>query len=415
MKRSCLLFLTAALLAGLLFGCGWIQPTPTSFQAMSLPAVQPAGAQQTIYKVYGADLQLLLPQEVCRLSPGTSLSICPRLSRSVTQSIAYSVADPTIAQVDAQGIVTGISHGVTTVTAVLPGGHRASRQVEVMTQARALTLPEKTVKLRPGTTRAIELTVTPAQCSETLQWTSSDPSIATVDQTGTVTGLQYGTVTVTCTAAVSGVSAQAQVKVCDLKQIALTFDDGPNRNITKAVLDLLEQYDIQATFFLVGKSISSNANLITRMVQAGHDLGYHTWGHKSLAQMTPQKILEDLALFQSTLQKVCGKEATLYRAPYGDLNDQVLQTVPLPHIEWTVDTRDWENQDAEMIKDCILNNLYDGGVILMHDIRTPTYEGLKLALKQIRRKGMDVEFITVTQLLSRDGTPPEAGKTYRKG
>lgn len=415
MKRAFLILLAAAALAALLCGCLQTAAAPIAADPKPWDPAQPVAKTMHVYKTYGSDLRLTLAQAVCLVEPGSTTPLSPSLNKTVPGDITYTVEDPAIAQVDPQGRVTGLSHGITTVTATLPGGHRAACQVEVVTLADSLTLPERKTKLRPGTTKALALTVEPADCTEVLTWTSSDPSIATVDETGLVTGIDHGTVTITCTAASSGISAQTQVKVCDLKQIALTFDDGPSRGVTTAVLDLLASYDIQATFFMVGENITPCASVVRRMVEEGHDLGYHTWTHRNLTRMKPQAILEDLELFQNTLYEVCGEKATFFRATYGDFTKEILQIIPLPHIEWTVDTRDWENQDAELIKDSILKNLRDGYIILMHDIRDPTFVGLKMALKQIYRRDLDVEFVTVTELLSRNGTPPEAGKTYRKG
>ena len=82
---------------------------------------------------------------------------------------------------------------------------------------------------------------------------------------------------------------------------------------------------------------------------------------------------------------------------------------------WSVDTRDWETLNTYRVKQAIISGLKDGAIILLHDIHSSTYYGTVAALEYIFEEDLDVEFMTVTELLSRDGTPPEAGQSYYSG
>ena len=104
-------------------------------------------------------------------------------------------------------------------------------------------------KVKPGSTKNLAANLT-FHTANLLHWKSSDPAIASVDALGTVTGMQYGTVTITATDSVTGREAQCSVKVCDVKQVALTFDDGPSPQ-TKRLLDFLRENNIPVTFFVV--------------------------------------------------------------------------------------------------------------------------------------------------------------------
>ena len=103
------------------------------------------------------------------------------------------------------------------------------------------------------------------------------------------------------------------------------------------------------------------------------------------------------------------------RLEHSNITNTALSTIPMPHIMWSVDTRDWETRNTTAVKNAIIGGLKDGAIILVHDIHQTTYLGSVAALDYIFKNDLDVEFLTVTELLSRDGTPPEAGKTYYKG
>ena len=104
---------------------------------------------------------------------------------------------------------------------------------------------------------------------------------------------------------------------------------------------------------------------------------------------------------------------TVWRTPGGGYNDRVLQALPLPHIMWSVDTLDWKNRNAASVRYSILNNAKDGSIILMHDLYGTTVDGAISAMKEMQAG--DYEFVTVTELLSRNGTPPKASTTYFRG
>ena len=271
------------------------------------------------------------------------------------------------------------------------------------------------MKVKIGGSKQLAATAAPETSPEKLVWASSDPSIATVDQNGLVQGLQAGYVTITCTSEFGKVQAAVQLKVCNLVQVALTFDDGPSSKLTPQLLDLLQKYDVNATFFLLGKLANAYPDIVKRIAADGHELGYHTWDHTYFSQTSATTIKSEYERFQSLLNQLCGRQATVFRAPGGGITNQALKTIQLPHIYWTIDTRDWQTRDTTKVKNAILNGLKDGAIILLHDIHATTISGTTEALNYIFANDLDVEFLTVTELLSRKGTAPTPGKTYYNG
>ena len=373
------------------------------------------GEQTLIVTVCQEGLQISLPAEPLYVGPGSTAMLQPSLNHPADPAqISYSVSDSAILQVAQDGTLTGLAEGSATVIATLPSGFSAAQEVTVIQLLESVAVEDDYIKLKPGTQKSIVAVTAPVESPEKLIWTSSDPAIATVDENGVVTGVAYGTVTVTCASEYGNIAATCKVKICDLIQVALTYDDGPSSTYTPLVLDMLQENGITVTFFMVGNRIRTAPESVKRMADEGHELGYHTWGHTFFFNMSAKEIAADFAQFQAKLKEVSGKEATVYRAPGGNITNTALQTIPLPHIMWSEDTRDWATRNTEAVKQAVLKGLKDGAIILVHDIHATTYYGTKEAIEYIIKNDLDVEFLTVTELLSRKGTAPEAGRTYYK-
>ena len=284
------------------------------------------GDQTLIITVCEEALQVSLPSEPLYVGPGSSTQLQPSMNHPADFSqITYSVSDSAVAQVTPAGVLTGLAQGSTTVTATLPNGSSASQEVTVIELLESVTVEDDYIKLKPGTQKSIVAVKAPETSPEKLVWTSSDPSIATVDENGVVTGVAYGTVTVTCASEYGNIAATCKVKVCDLIQVALTYDDGPSSTYTPLVLDMLQENGITVTFFMVGNRIRTAPESVKRMADEGHELGYHTWGHTYFFNMSAKEIAADFAQFQAKLKEVSGKEATVYRAPGGNITNTALQ------------------------------------------------------------------------------------------
>ena len=235
------------------------------------------------------------------------------------------------------------------------------------------------------------------------------------ERTGLVQGLQAGYVTITCTSEFGKVQSSVQMKVCNLVQVALTFDDGPSGQLTPQLLSTLQEYDVRATFFMVGKQAYYYPDIVKQIAADGHELGYHSWDHTLFYEVGATTIKNEYERFQTMLTELCGRQATVFRAPGGGITTQALNIIQMPHIYWSVDTKDWQTRNTAAVKNAILKGLNDGAIILLHDIHATTISGTTAALEYIFENDLDVEFLTVTELLSRNGTPPTPGNTYYNG
>lgn len=155
-----------------------------------------------------------------------------------------------------------------------------------------------------------------------------------------------------------------------LKQVALTFDDGPDPNYTPKLLDLLNQYNIKATFFVLGSKAERNPDLIRRIHQEGHQIGIHNYTHKSNWLMTPRKVRKDhVDRSADIVERITGVRPTYYRPPWGILNlGDFLLRRQYSIVLWSLMARDWNAKAAKQkLKKLLLTRVTDGSVILLHD------------------------------------------------
>lgn len=192
--------------------------------------------------------------------------------------------------------------------------------------------------------------------------------------------------------------------------IALTFDDGPDPNTDK-VLDALQRHNAVATFFVIGNLLQKHPNTTKRIVQAGCEIGNHTWDHQLMRNMTAKEIRENLHKTQDAVFSLTGSRPKLMRPTFGSVSDSMKAAIDMPIALWTLDTEDWKLRDAQKITDFIVSKAKDGDVVLMHDIHYFTAEATEQILTQLEEKGF--QFLTYSQLLEHRGITAEAGKIYR--
>lgn len=366
--------------------------------------------ERQLVTVLNEPVTISLGEESCRLTMGQSLTLKPEYNHPVKPVLIWTTSDPEIVTVE-QGVLTAQHFGTATVTAALENGTATQMEVTVAPPITGIAIERKLYKVKPGNTRTLNLFLEPEESGEEILWTTSDPAVATVSADGAVTGVAYGTCTVTATGKYSQLSASCQVKICDVIQVALTFDDGPNYTTTK-LLDYLQKNDIRATFFMVGNRISSYPEVVKREVAEGHEIAYHSYDHAHQPNLSSSQITGDYEKSDKILYDLTGAHFTLWRTPGGGYNSRVLNAVPLPHILWSVDTLDWKTRNAYSVYTAILR-AKDGDIVLLHDLHGTTVEGAIMAMEEMN-KG-NYEFLTVTEMISRNGTPPQNSQTYFSG
>lgn len=194
-----------------------------------------------------------------------------------------------------------------------------------------------------------------------------------------------------------------QVDKTALRQVALTFDDGPSRLTTPVVLDLLKKYKAKATFFVLGQNIAGNEDILKRMIEEGHEIANHTWSHPNLTRITADQVKQEIELTQSAIEEVIGHRPTFMRPPYGAVNASVAAAAGLASIYWNVDTQDWSNRDPHLILSQVKAYTNPGAIILMHDIHQTTVDGLEPVLHYLTEQ--QYSLVTTTELLGENLNP----------
>ncbi len=205
----------------------------------------------------------------------------------------------------------------------------------------------------------------------------------------------------------------------DDKVIALTFDDGPWKDSTSEILDILKENDAHATFFTIGKQIADHADVVKRAYDEGNEICTHTWDHAAgsgqgvnLTYMSADEQVQEVQKGFDAIKDVTGEEPThIMRAPGGNFKGDIVWTLQ-PYIDaeigWNIDTEDWRRPGADTIASRIMK-AKPGNVILMHDgggDRSQTVEALRQALPKLKAEGY--RFVTVSELLKYD---PPAGSS----
>lgn len=156
------------------------------------------------------------------------------------------------------------------------------------------------------------------------------------------------------------------------KKIYLTFDDGPSKEYTLELLDLLKEYNVKATFFLVASFCESNREIIQRMKEDGHTIGLHFNKHTSSLFLSPKKTKEEFENGISTLNEL-GVRVKYFRPPWGQLNLTTLKLIKdynLKLVLWNIMAQDWQKHTScEVIKRKLLKRSKNGGVVCLHDGR----------------------------------------------
>ena len=194
------------------------------------------------------------------------------------------------------------------------------------------------------------------------------------------------------------------------KLIALTFDDGPRRSTTTALLDGLEARGVRATFFLIGKQLDHNEDLIRRMDAQGHQIGIHTYDHVSLTGLSKADFDAQVALTRQKLMAILGHDGFLLRPPYGAVDEAVRKNAGCPIILWSIDPEDWGDQNAPREVEHVVSQARDGAIILMHDIFPASVEAALEIVDRLHAQGY--LFVTVEELFAARHIALEPGETY---
>lgn len=190
----------------------------------------------------------------------------------------------------------------------------------------------------------------------------------------------------------------------DSKKIAISFDAAWGNEDTEKLIKILEKFKIKATFFVVGSWVDKYPESVKQLSDAGHDVENHSNSHPHMPQLSIAQMTEEIKNCNDKISNITGKNPILFRAPYGDYNNTMLETVTslgMYTIQWDVDSRDWkEEYTTDMIVKGVIENVKSGSIVLFHNAALNTPEALPIILEKLVAEGY--EFCLIRDLIYKD-------------
>lgn len=186
----------------------------------------------------------------------------------------------------------------------------------------------------------------------------------------------------------------------DKKQVALSFDAAWGNEQTDTLLDILDKYEVKCTFFLVGDWVDKYPDDVKKIAEKGHDIGNHSDTHPYMTKLSTSDMTGQIQSCNEKIKKITGTAPTLFRAPYGDYNNEVVRSVNgcnMYCVQWDVDSLDWKDPTPEQITKNVTSKLKNGSIILMHNGATNTPEALPMVIEGIKAAGYEI--VPISQIL----------------
>ena len=184
----------------------------------------------------------------------------------------------------------------------------------------------------------------------------------------------------------------------DRPRAALTFDDGPHATYTPLLLDGLHKRGIHVTFFLMGKNIRGNEEIVTQQMQKdGHLIGNHTYDHVQLDKLPGDQACQQILKTNNEIYEITGEYPLYLRPPYGAWPKNLELCVTMLPVFWDVDTLDWKSKNVQSVEEIVKREVKDGSIILMHDSFPTSVEAALEIADMLTEAGYDL--VTADQLL----------------
>lgn len=187
------------------------------------------------------------------------------------------------------------------------------------------------------------------------------------------------------------------------KQVALTFDDGPDGVITPKILDVLKEKNVKASFFFIGKSVSLFPEVVKRAYKDGNLVLNHSLTHADLSNKNAKDIQGEIKGTEDKIFSLINKRPAIIRPPYGALTQNSIDEIEKTNYKmviWSIDTLDWSQKESSNITNNVLNNVRNGDIILMHSNgdKKATLEALPAIIEGLEKKGYKI--VTLDELLN---------------
>ncbi len=186
-------------------------------------------------------------------------------------------------------------------------------------------------------------------------------------------------------------------------EISITFDCAWGGDDIPKLLDILEKYEVKATFFIVGDWMNKYSDNVKLIAKNGHEVANHSYTHPNMTLLKDEEIRKEILMANNKILELTGKQNNLFRPPYGAYNNLVIKTAKSMGqypIQWDVDSLDWKDLGVSAIIERVAQKVHNGSIILLHNDTKYTVSALPSLIENLRNKGY--KFVTVSDLILKD-------------
>lgn len=201
------------------------------------------------------------------------------------------------------------------------------------------------------------------------------------------------------------------------KRVSFSFDASWGAERTEKIIGILKENKIKTTFFLTGFWVESYPEYVKLIAQEGHEIGNHTLTHPHMNNLTAEEIVREIKEVEKMIKQASGQKTALFRPPFGEYSDQVIETVAglgYRNVQWSIDSLDWKNLTAEEITERVTSRAHKGAIILFHNNGLHTADALPEIIDYYRRHKYTI--VPVSELLFDDNyyIDPNSGAQIRE-
>lgn len=189
----------------------------------------------------------------------------------------------------------------------------------------------------------------------------------------------------------------------DEKKIAISFDAAWGTDHTGNILDILDKYDIKTTFFLVDFWATKHPDMVKEIDKRGHEVQNHSTTHPKMTELSKEDMIKEVKTTEESIEKIIGKKSNLFRPPFGDYNDELINTlkeIGYYTIQWDVDSLDWKELGVEPVVDKVTRNVKNGSIVLFHNNAKHVSEFLPLIIEKLQDEGYEI--VPISELIYKD-------------
>ena len=189
----------------------------------------------------------------------------------------------------------------------------------------------------------------------------------------------------------------------DEKIISISFDAAWGNEDTSQLIDIIAKYDVKATFFVVGDWVDKYPESVKQLSDAGHEVMNHSNKHPHMPELSQEKMRAEITECNNKIEAITGVKPILFRAPYGDYNNETIKTIRecgCYPIQWDVDSIDWKDIEADQITKRVTSKVKPGSIVLFHNAAKHTPEALPQILEKLKSDGYSI--VPISQLIYSD-------------